>query len=113
MSFIFFSTEHLNSQFIQFLLHVIEDGLPSDSTDQLPDLFINVLLAFNLHIPGQWWKFFPAEIILGFQLMWNFFSLSHANLKTASNCTCCKIRDILCFRIVRGQILLRKAKLFS
>uniref|UniRef100_A0A8C5WU10 SPIN90/Ldb17 leucine-rich domain-containing protein n=1 Tax=Laticauda laticaudata TaxID=8630 RepID=A0A8C5WU10_LATLA len=43
--------EHLNSQFIQFLLHVIEDGLPSDSTDQLPDLFINVLLAFNLHIP--------------------------------------------------------------
>uniref|UniRef100_A0A8C6V5V8 NCK interacting protein with SH3 domain n=1 Tax=Naja naja TaxID=35670 RepID=A0A8C6V5V8_NAJNA len=43
--------EHLNSQFIQFLLHVIEDGLPSDGTDQLPDLFINVLLAFNLHIP--------------------------------------------------------------
>ncbi|XP_015745801.2 NCK-interacting protein with SH3 domain isoform X2 [Python bivittatus] len=43
--------EHLNSQFIQFLLNVIEDGLPSDNTDQLPDLFINVLLAFNLHIP--------------------------------------------------------------
>uniref|UniRef100_A0A803TB02 NCK interacting protein with SH3 domain n=1 Tax=Anolis carolinensis TaxID=28377 RepID=A0A803TB02_ANOCA len=43
--------EHLNSQFVQFLLDVIEDGLPSDSTEQLPDLFINVLLAFNLHIP--------------------------------------------------------------
>ncbi|XP_068108797.1 NCK-interacting protein with SH3 domain [Hyperolius riggenbachi] len=43
--------EHLNSQFIQFLLDVIEDGLPSDTTEQLPDLFINVLLAFNLHIP--------------------------------------------------------------
>ncbi|KAF7249802.1 NCK-interacting protein with SH3 domain [Varanus komodoensis] len=43
--------EHLNSQFVQFLLDVIEDGLPSDTTDQLPDLFINVLLAFNLHIP--------------------------------------------------------------
>ncbi|KAJ6668338.1 hypothetical protein lerEdw1_015715 [Lerista edwardsae] len=43
--------EHLNSQFVQFLLDVIEDGLPSDATDQLPDLFINVLLAFNLHIP--------------------------------------------------------------
>ncbi|KAM5147883.1 NCK-interacting protein with SH3 domain [Mantella aurantiaca] len=41
---------HLNSQFIQFLLDVIEDGLPSDITEQLPDLFINVLLAFNLHI---------------------------------------------------------------
>ncbi|XP_075430635.1 NCK-interacting protein with SH3 domain isoform X2 [Ascaphus truei] len=43
--------EHLNSQFVQFLLDVIEDGLPSDTTEQLPDLFINVLLAFNLHIP--------------------------------------------------------------
>ncbi|XP_069062319.1 NCK-interacting protein with SH3 domain isoform X2 [Pleurodeles waltl] len=43
--------EHLNSHFIQFLLDVIEDGLPSDTTDQLPDLFVNVLLAFNLHMP--------------------------------------------------------------
>ncbi|NXU83811.1 SPN90 protein, partial [Xiphorhynchus elegans] len=43
--------EHLNSQFVQFMLDVIEDGLPSDTTDQLPDLFVNVLLAFNLHIP--------------------------------------------------------------
>ncbi|CAH2248120.1 NCK-interacting with SH3 domain isoform X1 [Pelobates cultripes] len=43
--------EHLNSQFVQFLLDVIENGLPSDVTEQLPDLFINVLLAFNLHIP--------------------------------------------------------------
>ncbi|KAM4652690.1 NCK-interacting protein with SH3 domain isoform 3-T3 [Discoglossus pictus] len=43
--------EHLNAQFVQFLFDVIEDGLPSDITEQLPDLFINVLLAFNLHIP--------------------------------------------------------------
>ncbi|XP_043406771.1 NCK-interacting protein with SH3 domain isoform X5 [Chelonia mydas] len=43
--------EHLNSQFVQFLLDVIEDGLPSDTTEQLPDLFVNVLLAFDLHIP--------------------------------------------------------------
>ncbi|XP_041447243.1 NCK interacting protein with SH3 domain S homeolog isoform X2 [Xenopus laevis] len=42
--------EHLNSQFVQFLLEVIEAGLPSDITEQLPDLFINVILAFNLHI---------------------------------------------------------------
>ncbi|XP_043374139.1 NCK-interacting protein with SH3 domain isoform X2 [Dermochelys coriacea] len=45
--------EHLNSQFVQFLLDVIEDGLPSDTTEQLPDLFVNVLLAFNLHIPDD------------------------------------------------------------
>uniref|UniRef100_A0A672PLS4 NCK interacting protein with SH3 domain n=1 Tax=Sinocyclocheilus grahami TaxID=75366 RepID=A0A672PLS4_SINGR len=42
--------EHLNAAFLQFLLDVIEDGLPSDSTEQLPDLFINLLLAFNLHL---------------------------------------------------------------
>ncbi|XP_037759826.1 NCK-interacting protein with SH3 domain isoform X2 [Chelonia mydas] len=45
--------EHLNSQFVQFLLDVIEDGLPSDTTEQLPDLFVNVLLAFDLHIPDD------------------------------------------------------------
>ncbi|XP_078065418.1 NCK-interacting protein with SH3 domain isoform X2 [Mustelus asterias] len=42
--------EHLNSDFIQFLLDVIEDGLSSDCTEQLPDLFTNVLLSFNLHM---------------------------------------------------------------
>lgn len=42
--------EHLNGSFLQFLLDVIEDGLPSDPTEQLPDLFINLLLAFNLHL---------------------------------------------------------------
>ncbi|KAL0154292.1 hypothetical protein M9458_050405 [Cirrhinus mrigala] len=42
--------EHLNGTFLQFLLDVIEDGLPSDATEQLPDLFINLLLAFNLHL---------------------------------------------------------------
>lgn len=42
--------EHLNAAFLQFLLDVIEDGLPSDTTEQLPDLFINLLLGFNLHL---------------------------------------------------------------
>uniref|UniRef100_A0A4W3KA31 NCK interacting protein with SH3 domain n=1 Tax=Callorhinchus milii TaxID=7868 RepID=A0A4W3KA31_CALMI len=42
--------EHLNAEFVQFLLDVVEDGLLSDSTDQLPDLFVNVMLSFNLHI---------------------------------------------------------------
>ncbi|KAI5607155.1 hypothetical protein C0J50_7271 [Silurus asotus] len=42
--------DHLNPGFVQFLLDVIEDGLPSDSTEQLPDLSLNLLLAFNLHL---------------------------------------------------------------
>ncbi|XP_064160330.1 NCK-interacting protein with SH3 domain-like isoform X1 [Anguilla rostrata] len=42
--------EQLNSSFVLFLLEVIENGLPSDSTEQLPDLCINLLLAFNLHL---------------------------------------------------------------
>ncbi|XP_034441932.1 NCK-interacting protein with SH3 domain-like isoform X1 [Hippoglossus hippoglossus] len=41
--------EHLNADFVQFLLDVVEDGLPSDPTEQLPDTFLNLLLAFNLH----------------------------------------------------------------
>ncbi|XP_076858032.1 NCK-interacting protein with SH3 domain isoform X2 [Brachyhypopomus gauderio] len=42
--------DHLNTDFVQFLLDVIEDGLPSDATEQLPDLCVNLLLAFNLHL---------------------------------------------------------------
>ncbi|KAJ8259909.1 hypothetical protein GJAV_G00174860 [Gymnothorax javanicus] len=42
--------EQLNSTFVQFLMDVIENGLPSDSTEQLPDLCLNLLLAFNLHL---------------------------------------------------------------
>ncbi|KAM9408868.1 NCK-interacting protein with SH3 domain [Pholidichthys leucotaenia] len=41
--------EHLNAEFVQFLLGVVEDGLPSDLTEQLPDIFLNLLLSFNLH----------------------------------------------------------------
>ncbi|XP_041836916.1 NCK-interacting protein with SH3 domain-like [Melanotaenia boesemani] len=41
--------EHLNADFVQFLLGVVEDGLPSDPTEQLPDIFLNLLLAFDLH----------------------------------------------------------------
>ena len=59
--------EHLNSQFVQFLLDVIEDGLPSDTTDQLPDLFVNVLLAFNLHIPGRFDAALPWQDFSGLE----------------------------------------------
>uniref|UniRef100_A0A3B5LDT0 NCK interacting protein with SH3 domain n=1 Tax=Xiphophorus couchianus TaxID=32473 RepID=A0A3B5LDT0_9TELE len=41
--------EHLSAEFVCFLLGVLEDGLPSDPTEQLPDIFLNLLLAFNLH----------------------------------------------------------------
>nr|XP_046239678.1 NCK-interacting protein with SH3 domain-like isoform X2 [Scatophagus argus] len=41
--------EHLNANFVEFLLGVVEDGLPSDPTEQLPDIFLNLVLAFNLH----------------------------------------------------------------
>ncbi|XP_006873692.1 PREDICTED: NCK-interacting protein with SH3 domain isoform X2 [Chrysochloris asiatica] len=44
--------EHLGTPFAQFLLSVVEDGLPSDTTEQLPDLCMNLLLALNLHLPA-------------------------------------------------------------
>lgn len=50
------SPEHLGTPFAQFLLSIVEDGLPLDTTEQLPDLCMNLLLALNLHLPGGgWW----------------------------------------------------------
>lgn len=46
------SPEHLSAEFVEFLLTVVEEGVPSDPTEQLPDLFLNLLLAFNLHHTG-------------------------------------------------------------
>nr|XP_020771759.1 NCK-interacting protein with SH3 domain isoform X2 [Odocoileus virginianus texanus] len=43
--------EHLGTPFAQFLLSIVEDGLPLDTTEQLPDLCVNLLLALNLHLP--------------------------------------------------------------
>lgn len=45
-------SEHLGTPFAQFLLSVVEDGLPLDTTEQLPDLCMNLLLALNLHLTG-------------------------------------------------------------
>ncbi|XP_055238372.1 NCK-interacting protein with SH3 domain isoform X3 [Gorilla gorilla gorilla] len=44
--------EHLGTPFAQFLLNIVEDGLPLDTTEQLPDLCVNLLLALNLHLPA-------------------------------------------------------------
>lgn len=44
--------EHLGTPFVQFLLSIVEDGLPLDAAEQLPDLCTNLLLALNLHLPG-------------------------------------------------------------
>ncbi|MGH0176382.1 UNVERIFIED_CONTAM: hypothetical protein FKN15_006153 [Acipenser sinensis] len=57
--------EQLNPGFMEFLLDVVEEGLPSDTTEQLPDLFINVLLAFNLHLMVSYHKD-PAHSVLKF-----------------------------------------------
>ena len=43
--------EHLNEDFITFLLNSIESppSTGSDSGDQIPDTFLKLILAFNLH----------------------------------------------------------------
>ncbi|KAK0166236.1 hypothetical protein PV328_004676 [Microctonus aethiopoides] len=40
--------EHLGSDFISFLLDLIEDPPDTDLDDQIPDLFINLILSYNL-----------------------------------------------------------------
>jgi len=39
----------LNVGFVEFLLDGVETGLPSDEEDDVPDVFVKLILAFNLH----------------------------------------------------------------
>lgn len=40
--------EQLGSDFISFLLDLIENPPDSDLEDQIPDLFVNLILSYNL-----------------------------------------------------------------
>ena len=42
-------SEHLNSEFVQFLFNNIENPASGEHEDQLSDLLVNLVLAFNLH----------------------------------------------------------------
>lgn len=38
----------MQSDFIQFLMNIVENQPDTDTTDILPDVMINLILAFNL-----------------------------------------------------------------
>ena len=40
---------HLNADFVKFLLHHIESSSPDDDSEQIADVFLNLIFAFNLH----------------------------------------------------------------
>ncbi|XP_041458098.1 NCK-interacting protein with SH3 domain-like [Lytechinus variegatus] len=42
--------DQLNADFVNFMLDCIENPPPADELDQVPDLFVNLILAFNLHL---------------------------------------------------------------
>lgn len=44
----FVLTEQLGSDFISFLLDLIETPPDTDLEDQIPDLFVNLILSYNL-----------------------------------------------------------------
>lgn len=48
-------TEHLDASFVNYLLDSIETPLAIDEDEQIPDLFVNIVLAFNLLflLPGD------------------------------------------------------------
>lgn len=46
--FIVSFTEQLGSDFISFLLDLIEAPPDTDLEDQIPDLFVNLILSYNL-----------------------------------------------------------------
>ena len=41
--------EHINVKFVEFLLDSIESPPASDEADAVPDVFVKLMLAFNLH----------------------------------------------------------------
>ena len=49
---------HLNADFVKFLLHHIESSSPDDDKEQIADVFLNLIFAFNLHFE------LPAENIV-------------------------------------------------
>ena len=51
-----------NVDFVKFLLDNIEDPPDSDTEDELPDVFLNVILSFNQHFECK-------QIIFGINLI--------------------------------------------
>ena len=49
----FFLAVQFNETFFHFVLDNIEDPPVDDSSDQVPDGLIGMLLAFNLHFKGK------------------------------------------------------------
>ncbi|XP_030841299.1 NCK-interacting protein with SH3 domain [Strongylocentrotus purpuratus] len=50
--------DQLNAEFVNYLLDSMDNPPPADELDQVPDLFVNLILAFNLHLRV------PAESIV-------------------------------------------------
>ena len=46
---LFYFPDHLDQKFIKFILDTIEAPPSSDHGDQVTDLLVNFILAFNLH----------------------------------------------------------------
>lgn len=46
-------SEQLGEEFAQFLLDLIENPPETDVDEQIPDLFLTLLLAYNLQFPNS------------------------------------------------------------
>ena len=42
-------SDHLNAKFVNFLLDNVETPPSNDESESLPDMFVKLILAFNLH----------------------------------------------------------------
>jgi hypothetical protein len=45
----FFSVDHINESFISFLIDNIENPVSDGEAGEIPDTFLKLILAFNLH----------------------------------------------------------------
>jgi len=47
--FLVLFSEHLDGKFLCFLLDIVETPLVQDETEELPDIFVKLILSFNQH----------------------------------------------------------------
>lgn len=80
------SKDQLGEDFVSFLLDFIEDPPDDEDAEQLPDLFVKVLLAYSLHFQGDLLN--PILLFLVYIFNYIYCHQIRLNIVTASNDFC-------------------------
>ena len=48
-----YNADTINEKFFSFLIGSVESGTDGDTDDRIPDIFVRLILAINLHFQGE------------------------------------------------------------